>query len=51
MEADEKYFSCIASDNVREFVATLNEKHITKDDIVYIGFNQVRGNYYAIIYR
>lgn len=47
----EKYFSCVAADTVREFIATLNEKKITREDIVACFYNQVQGSYYAVIYR
>jgi hypothetical protein len=51
MEEKEKYFSCIASDNIREFVAELNAKKVTKEEIVNTFYNQTRDSYYALIYR
>ena len=47
----EKYFRCVAADNIRDFVAILNEKEITKEDIVSCFYNQAQGSYYALIYK
>jgi len=51
MGKEEKYFTCVASDNIREFVATLNERKVTREEIVACFYNQARDSYYAIIYR
>lgn len=51
MEEKEKYFTCVVSDNIREFVATLNERRVTRDDIVDCFYNQHSSTYYALIYR
>lgn len=51
MEKEEKYFTCIVSENIREFVAELNAKKVTRDDIAYCFYNQTRDSYYALIYR
>lgn len=48
---EEKYFTCVVSDNIREFVGTLNAKKIKRDDIVACFYNQARDSYYAIIYK
>lgn len=51
MEKEEKYFTCVASDNIREFVSTLNAKKVTREEIVSCFYNPSRDSYYAIIYR
>lgn len=51
MEEKEKYFTCVASDNIRDFVSTLNAKKVTKEEIIACFYNQARDSYYAIIYR
>lgn len=48
---EEKYFTCVASDNIREFVSTLNARKVAKEDIVACFYNQARDSYYAIIYK
>lgn len=44
-----EHFMLVGAENIREFVAKLNEKGLTKDDIVYIS-NPSDGSYYAIVY-
>jgi superfamily I DNA and RNA helicase len=50
MEEKKKYFNVIVSDNVRSFIAELNEKELTRDDIISIFVHPSSKNYYAITY-
>lgn len=47
----EKMFIIIADNNIRSFVATLNEKKVTKEEIVKIIYKPASNDYMAIIYR
>lgn len=47
----EKYFSVIASDNIRSLVSELNENGYTKDDIVGYSYSSTKGQHYVIVYR
>lgn len=52
MEVTEKYFSVIVNENIRSFVAELNSRGLTKDDIVGSPFfNPSTGSYYALVYN
>ena len=49
MEETRGYFTLVAAENIRDFVARLNEKGLTKDNIIQM-FSPSSGSYYAIVY-
>lgn len=46
----EKMFTIIADNNIRSFVGKLNEKGLTREDIVKIIYKPSSNEYLAIIY-
>ena len=47
----EKMFTVIVDNNIRNFVASLNEKKVTKEELVKIIYKPASNDYMAIIYR
>lgn len=51
MEKEEKQFQIIADNNIRGFIARLNEQKVRKEDIVKIIYKTQNNEYIAILYK